>query len=508
MFKYFYVLFSVLTISLSSFGQTTLNGAQVSCKGNPLVRINSDSLLLNNNAYLYQSGTLLIDKDFVVLSGKSEINGLTIIKENLLNNDSIVGLNATSQIDLEGNWTNNSIFIPGMNTTRLSGGIQEINGLANTNFFNLDALGSINDVKQLQGVDVSVANIFNLGDVEFATKQNTLKILNPQLNAIIRLNGFVSSLGIGRLERTTNSLQSYLFPTGSSLGTTRYRPISIRPDLNDTLVYGVRMVNGDPNMEGLDRFALSDSLCEINPFFYHKIYGNEAANIVAFYLNNEDGYWSTIAHWENSIWEDTAPTTAANANNFDQIELSNWSNFTSENFALGNGLPYLILDNEIEAYEGELVNFNPFFSGNPDDPYSWNPIENLDCSNCLSPSLIATNSGYYTIQIDVSPSCIIIDSIWVNVNANHIIFPTAFTPNQDGVNDYFLPMNSNIEYYNIEIYNRWGELIYKSENPLLGWNGEYKNNKAMIGVYNYTVSYQLKNQEKLKTHKGNFTLIR
>jgi gliding motility-associated-like protein len=84
-----------------------------------------------------------------------------------------------------------------------------------------------------------------------------------------------------------------------------------------------------------------------------------------------------------------------------------------------------------------------------------------------------------------------------------IIFPTAFTPNGDGLNDIFRPIyKSNISSYTLEVFNRWGELIFQSINPSEGWNGNNQN-----GVYVWFVKYQYESGGMRYT-SGNFELLK
>jgi gliding motility-associated-like protein len=105
-------------------------------------------------------------------------------------------------------------------------------------------------------------------------------------------------------------------------------------------------------------------------------------------------------------------------------------------------------------------------------------------------------------------NCILNDSILIVVNSADLLFPEAFSPTGDGVNETFRPMGSNIEEYNINIYNRWGEKIYSSNDYITGWNGTYKNDKAPIGVYTYSVEYKMLNVAETKQHNSTLTLIR
>ena len=89
---------------------------------------------------------------------------------------------------------------------------------------------------------------------------------------------------------------------------------------------------------------------------------------------------------------------------------------------------------------------------------------------------------------------------------NVLYLPNAFTPNEDGKNTIFLPVFTNpdeIEEYRMEIYNRWGGLVFRTEEITFGWDGS----NAMEGVYAVMVHYTSRGA-KPKTVKGSVTLIR
>ena len=89
---------------------------------------------------------------------------------------------------------------------------------------------------------------------------------------------------------------------------------------------------------------------------------------------------------------------------------------------------------------------------------------------------------------------------------NVLYLPNAFTPNDDGKNSVFLPVFTNpdeIEEYRMEIYNRWGGLVFRTEEITFGWDGS----NAMEGVYAVMVHYTSRGA-KPKTVKGSVTLIR
>lgn len=88
-----------------------------------------------------------------------------------------------------------------------------------------------------------------------------------------------------------------------------------------------------------------------------------------------------------------------------------------------------------------------------------------------------------------------------------IVIPNVFTPNNDGVNDVFFADTVNVTITSLEIYNRWGNLLFRSA-PGTFWNGNSESgNPCSDGTYYYLLEYRTVNGEQRIT-KGFFTLIR
>lgn len=94
-----------------------------------------------------------------------------------------------------------------------------------------------------------------------------------------------------------------------------------------------------------------------------------------------------------------------------------------------------------------------------------------------------------TIILKSFKNCWQFDTIFIKViecgiNVNDYIFiPNAFSPNNDGINDVFRVHGKYIKDLEMFIYNRWGELVFYSENPTDGWNGTYQNEIVQEGLY-------------------------
>ncbi|HRY98944.1 MAG TPA: gliding motility-associated C-terminal domain-containing protein, partial [Bacteroidales bacterium] len=92
--------------------------------------------------------------------------------------------------------------------------------------------------------------------------------------------------------------------------------------------------------------------------------------------------------------------------------------------------------------------------------------------------------------------------------------PTSFTPNGDGLNDVFRVFTSadeDVLRYSLFIYNRWGELVYYSNDVREWWDGKFKGQDAPVGVYNYILNFEAAGNvllEKEGTQRGQLLLLR
>ncbi len=85
--------------------------------------------------------------------------------------------------------------------------------------------------------------------------------------------------------------------------------------------------------------------------------------------------------------------------------------------------------------------------------------------------------------------------------------PNAFSPNNDGINDRFLPvMDCEPEHFELELFDRWGSPIFSSKDPLVPWEGV----GVPIGVYAYRMLYAWDDGERVqtRTRQGHVTVVR
>jgi gliding motility-associated-like protein len=121
----------------------------------------------------------------------------------------------------------------------------------------------------------------------------------------------------------------------------------------------------------------------------------------------------------------------------------------------------------------------------------------------------ASNTPYIILAKDAN-GCLASDTIIVSKKecSNSIYFPTAFTPNNDGKNDIFkASITGVLEEYELIIYNRWGEVVFTTNNNLSGWPGIFKGKEQKTDTYVRLCRYKFIN-EPAKVDKGTVTLIR
>lgn len=102
-----------------------------------------------------------------------------------------------------------------------------------------------------------------------------------------------------------------------------------------------------------------------------------------------------------------------------------------------------------------------------------------------------------------------VENFEVAISDDLFEMPNAFTPDGDGLNDLFLPVwgCSDVANYRMSVYNRWGQKVFETNDPFLGWNGTFKNKPAVSDVFVYQLTLEIGNGEFIQ-QSGDVTLIR
>ena len=157
-------------------------------------------------------------------------------------------------------------------------------------------------------------------------------------------------------------------------------------------------------------------------------------------------------------------------------------------------------DTSITIGESVVLNAASGFSG-----YLWSPADSLTCTACQSPTASPIMTTSYTVVAIDTNGCTSTASVVVTVEAigyaDTVFIPNVFSPNGDGSNDLFL-ITTDSE-YSLNIYNRWGEVIYTSDYRQF-WDGRTDAGElSPEGTYYYLLVL-----ESGEVYQGHLTLVR
>lgn len=152
--------------------------------------------------------------------------------------------------------------------------------------------------------------------------------------------------------------------------------------------------------------------------------------------------------------------------------------------------------------QGEAIHLENLVPYNANYKYLWSNGDETPHTTILTP-------GEYSLQV-FNEFCVGKESITIDSDC-FVRMPNAFSPNGDGDNDYFFPrqaLSKGLVAFEMEIYNRWGQKIFESNNINgRGWDGKFNNTDQPQGVYVYRIVAKFKNGREEEYH-GNVTLIR
>jgi len=156
---------------------------------------------------------------------------------------------------------------------------------------------------------------------------------------------------------------------------------------------------------------------------------------------------------------------------------------------------------DVTIIEGNATVLNASGGGS----YSWSPSIGLSDTSVANPIANPIITTTYTVTVTSAFGCVASDSVVVTVLPK-IVFPNGITPNGDGSNDVWI-IDFIEEFPNnvVEIYNRWGELLFHADGYKQNWNGTYKGKELPIGTYYYIIEL---NDGITKPFTGPITILR
>ena len=180
------------------------------------------------------------------------------------------------------------------------------------------------------------------------------------------------------------------------------------------------------------------------------------------------------------------------------------------------GNPYPVADfvvnNETLTTLNSTVSFNNTSSGAVS--FFWN-FGGIDSAYVEDPTFEFPGEPDQTYQVCLEAinafGCADVYCTEIEIENEYTIYvPNAFSPDGDGLNDYFNPLGVGLEYedYTLWIFNRWGELIFETSNPGFGWDGTYQGELVKNDVYVWKVKLKDIGGTASQRLEGHVTVVR
>ncbi|MEX1190794.1 MAG: T9SS type B sorting domain-containing protein [Brumimicrobium sp.] len=193
--------------------------------------------------------------------------------------------------------------------------------------------------------------------------------------------------------------------------------------------------------------------------------------------------------------------------------------FISQDFIIGDGIPNVDFDADPMTFDnlssGEVEFFNNTTGATT---YTWNFGDYSPTSNEENPTHVfyvdSSSSVTYEVYLVATSEFGCSDSTMVPIqviNEQLYYVPNSFTPDGDPFNQTFKPIFAtgfDTQDYNLLIFNRWGEVLFESNNHNVGWDGTYGGKMVENGTYVYKIEFGLESDDARKTVTGHVTLIR
>lgn len=155
----------------------------------------------------------------------------------------------------------------------------------------------------------------------------------------------------------------------------------------------------------------------------------------------------------------------------------------------------------------EDIEFNDLSTGDSIVDWIWN-FDDGSGDNTENTFHNYAEGGKYNVLLTIMDTSGCQDTISKEISIALLpVLPTAFTPNGDGENDFFLIRGGPFSAVDFKIYNNWGELIYQTNEATPGWDGTFKGKPAVLGVYTWTFEVVIPGDRNIKK-SGDVTLIR
>ncbi|MCB0501625.1 MAG: gliding motility-associated C-terminal domain-containing protein [Bacteroidetes bacterium] len=147
------------------------------------------------------------------------------------------------------------------------------------------------------------------------------------------------------------------------------------------------------------------------------------------------------------------------------------------------------------------------------ETYAWTPDNVVSDATVSNPSATVNDDIIFEVTVTDANGCINSDTVNIIVlesdecNLSTLYVPNAFSPNGDGQNDkLFVRLMDNYDRLDFRIHNRWGELVFETNDINIGWDGVFKGKLQSTDVFGYFLEIECNGE--IVQQQGNITLVR
>jgi gliding motility-associated-like protein len=277
-------------------------------------------------------------------------------------------------------------------------------------------------------------------------------------------------------------------------------------------------VRDECNQETLAGSTLTFSIKDtVNAdFTYHINYGC-SADAVDFSHNGANG----VTTWQWNLDENNKSSQQNPQALYKFFNVKKVSLVVSNGFCTDTSTQSILLDNFLKA------DFDSYADVCPNEPtkftstaqghivsYSWQFGDGITSSQSSPAHIYAGPNATTPFKVSFT----VVDSFGCESTAEKIVrvysscylaVPNAFTPNADGKNDFLYPLNAvKADNLSFKVYDRWGQLIFETNNWKHGWDGSFKGTPQPAGIYVWFLSFTDRDTKEHRQMKGTAALIR
>ena len=265
----------------------------------------------------------------------------------------------------------------------------------------------------------------------------------------------------------------------------------------DTVLYSIPVIHANP----VASFSfVADTLCELKPVQFNAT----LTGISSWVWNFGDGTSTAAPPLTHTFGKPGSyPVTLI------VQDVNGCGSQPAVNTVIINPMPDIDAGPDKFFRIGSSVTLDASISNPGNYDFVWTPGTYLNTTTLLNPTALTDRRmTYYITATDKATHCANTDSMVIKP-ISIVQVPNAFTPNNDGKNDLFRVLGTElVTRFNLRIFDRYGQLVFETNDKGQGWDGKRKGTDLPTGGFVYILTYSAPNYPAAQVEKGSFILIR